>query len=79
MTPISCFQIEIKFRTKDRKSEVKLVIGLAERFSVVMKQYADQRGADLKSLRFVFDGEIVSPNETPEDLELEGDECIDVF
>ena len=55
------------------------MIGLAERFSVVMKQYADQRGADLKSLRFVFDGEIVSPNETPGDLDLEGDECIDVF
>ena len=58
---------------------MKLVIGLAEKFSVVMKQYAEQQGVALKSLKFVFDGEVVSPNETPEDLDLEGDECIDVF
>lgn len=72
-------QIQLKFRTKDRKSEVKLVIGLAEKFSVVMKQYAERRGVALKSLKFVFDGEIVNPDETPEDLDLEGEECIDVF
>ena len=58
---------------------MKLVIGLAEKFSVVMKQYAEQQGLPLKTLKFVFDGEVVSPNETPEDLDLEGDECIDVF
>ena len=58
---------------------MKLVIGLAEKFSVVMRQYAEQRGVALKDLKFIFDGEVVSPNETPEDLDLEGDECIDVF
>ena len=37
-------QIQLKFRTKDRKSEVKLVIGLAEKFSVVMKQGGNSIG-----------------------------------
>ena len=44
-------QIHLKFRTKDRKSEVKLVIGLVEKFSVVMRQYAEQRGVALKDLK----------------------------
>ena len=58
---------------------MKLVIGLAEKFSVVMKEYAERRGVTLQGLKFVFDGEIVNPNETPDDLDLEGEECIDVF
>ena len=33
---------------------MKLVIGLAEKFSVVMKQYAEQQGLPLKTLHIVF-------------------------
>ena len=44
-----------------------------------MMQYAEWRGVALQGLKFVFDGEIVNPNETPDDLDLEGEECIDVF
>lgn len=72
-------QIELKLRTKDKKSEMSFVIGISERLLVVMKKYAGVKGVDVDSLRFVFDGEDLNPNETPEDLDLEGGECIDVY
>jgi hypothetical protein len=30
-------------------------------------------------LKFSFDGELLNPNETPVDLDLEGGECIDLY
>ncbi len=71
-------QIEVKFRTKDRRSEVRIVIGQAEQMVVAMKEYAAKKGVPVASLNFVFDGEPLSPKVTPEELELEGGECIDV-
>ena len=47
--------------------------------ATAMRQYADKKQIDVKTLKFTFDGEILSSSETPMSLDLEGGECIDVF
>lgn len=44
----------------------------------IMKRYAEQRDIPLEQLIFDFDGERLSGDETPADLDMESESCIDV-
>ena len=44
-----------------------------------MRQFAYQKKLELSDLRFEFDGEEISSTDTPDDLEMEDDFCIDVI
>jgi len=44
-----------------------------------MNEYAEKKGVEVSSLRFMFDGETLDPQDTPISLDLEGGECIDVY
>ena len=70
--------IQIKLRTKDKKSAVTMNVRPKDKMSVVMNAFAKAKKVKVKDLKFIFDGEELGPDETPESLELEGGECIDV-
>ena len=72
-------KIALKCQTKDRKSTLILRLGMQEKMAVLMKKYSDEKKIPLKKLKFMFDGEELGRNETPETLDLEGDECIDIY
>lgn len=44
----------------------------------IMGRYASQRSLPVSELKFVFDGETLTGSETPEDLDMETGNCIDV-
>lgn len=44
----------------------------------IMKRYAEQRDIPLEQLIFDFDGERLSGDETPAELDMESESCIDV-
>ncbi len=45
----------------------------------MLHQYAQKMGVDFNSLKFQFDGEVLTGAQTPEDLELEDQYTIDVI
>ena len=45
----------------------------------LMEAYARKKNLILTNLKFKLDGEILDPNDTPQMLDLEGGECIDVY
>ena len=55
-----------------------MVVDVAVDHQVLMDKYAEQTGQDAAKLSFHFDGEPLPPSQTPDSLELEGGECIDV-
>lgn len=44
-----------------------------------MEKYAKEKKVDVRTLNFHFDGEKLDPRDTPDNLDLDGDECIDVY
>ena len=50
-----------------------------DKFKSLMESYAKVTQSDLRQLKFVFDGEILDPDETPESLDFEDGEIVDVF
>ena len=71
--------IEVKLQTNDRRKERLLKIRPSDPFSKLMQSYADLEKSNLRGFKFIFDGEVLDPQTTPEQLEFEGGECIDVF
>lgn len=45
----------------------------------VFERYSSDLGVDASSLRFLFDGERLDGNQTPKGIEMEQNDCIDVF
>ena len=71
--------IEVKLQTKDRRAKhVTLRIELQDKMETVMEKFCQESELERAQVKFFFDGELLNPDETAEDLELEGGECIDV-
>jgi small ubiquitin-related modifier len=45
----------------------------------VFSKYAERKGLDPSTLRFMFEGDPLNGDETPESLEMEDDCVVDVF
>lgn len=69
----------LKVQNADRKGMLNINISRYDKMSVLMHKYAKEKNVNLEKLKFLFDGEILDPNETPVDLDLDGGECIDVY
>lgn len=69
--------IELKIQCADRKSVQMMKVKPNSPFEIMMKEYATKMSTKLDAIRFVFDGEALNRLDTPEDLDLEGGECID--
>ncbi|KAF0301650.1 NFATC2-interacting protein [Amphibalanus amphitrite] len=76
--PVDPDSIELKVQSAERRGAVTVRLARTEPMSVLMERYARQKGAELAKLRFRFDGEALDPSDTPETLDLEGGECVDV-
>ena len=48
-------------------------------FRKLMEAYAERQGRTIQELRFTFEGNRLDPTQTPEDLDMEADDVIDVF
>ena len=71
--------LTFKLQNANRKETVEVQISKYDTMNILMSKYAQTKSLDLSTLKFRFDGENLDPSETPETLELEGGECIDVF
>ena len=69
--------IELKIQCADRKSVQMMRVKPDSPFEIMMKEYAAKMSTKLDAIRFVYDGEALNLLDTPEDLDLEGGECID--
>eukprot|EP00571_Detonula_confervacea_P004531 CAMPEP_0172327480 /NCGR_PEP_ID=MMETSP1058-20130122/59706_1 /TAXON_ID=83371 /ORGANISM="Detonula confervacea, Strain CCMP 353" /LENGTH=194 /DNA_ID=CAMNT_0013044549 /DNA_START=67 /DNA_END=651 /DNA_ORIENTATION=+ len=68
----------ITIRVKDQTGEETMFkIKKSTRMSKVFGAYAQRKGVELESLRFLLDGERIGPDETPKMLELEDEDQID--
>lgn len=71
--------IELRLQTKDRRSQAVLVtIFPSEQMKEVMDKYVQKSGISREKVKFFFDGEELEEDQTAEELEMEGGECIDV-
>ena len=43
-----------------------------------MAKYSQSCGIDLQKLRFYFDGDVIDPSNTPEDLDMDEENAVDV-
>lgn len=71
--------ILLRVQNSDRKGSVNISLGLKETMSVLMHKYAEEKQLNMKKLQFWFDGEVLNPRSTPNSLDMEGGECIDVY
>ena len=71
--------INLIFRVNGKANDtVSLSIRLKDMFQQAMETFAQRRNVSVSQCKFLFDGEALRPSSTPEMLDLEGDEIIDV-
>ncbi|XP_047469943.1 uncharacterized protein LOC125025768 isoform X2 [Penaeus chinensis] len=71
--------IRLKVQNADKKGLVHVYVNRYDKMQVLMEKYAKEKKVDVSTLRFHFDGEKLDPSDTPDNLDLDGDECIDVY
>jgi len=73
--------INLIFRVNGKSNETeRIAVRLKESFQPVFETFAQRRNvSSVSQCKFVFDGETLRPSTTPEHLDLEGDEIIDVM
>ena len=58
---------------------LEMKISRYDQMGILMKKFAEKKAVPLTRIKFKFDGEVIRPEESAADLDLEGGECIDVF
>ncbi|XP_047040727.1 dentin sialophosphoprotein-like [Helicoverpa zea] len=69
---------KLKFQCQNKKKPFETFMNPHEKLMLAMIKCAEHLETPLERLRFYFDGDLISSKNTPQDLELEGGECIDV-
>ncbi|XP_047523826.1 uncharacterized protein LOC125062172 isoform X2 [Pieris napi] len=70
--------LKLKFQCQNIKKPLVLYVQKEEKLLQAMVKCAEHFEKPLNALKFVFDGDAISGSMTPDELDLEGDECIDV-
>jgi len=70
--------IKIKVVGQDT-NELHFRVKKTTAFSKLKKSYSDRIGVPLTSLRFLFDGRRIDDNDTPQSLDMEEEDVIEVF
>ena len=70
--------ISLKIQTSSRRDTTIIKISKYDKLSVLIEKYSKAKNVKESSFCFKFDGDVVDPSMTAMDLDLEGDECIDV-
>ncbi|KAL6259830.1 hypothetical protein P5V15_009741 [Pogonomyrmex californicus] len=68
----------IKIQTANKKQSLTISLKKNERFEALFANCAKQLKVKESNLKLYFDGEQISPNDTPESLDLEGEACVDL-
>jgi small ubiquitin-related modifier len=71
---VSFIFYEIKYQTGE---ETFFKIKKSTKMSKVFNTYAQRKGVQMSSLRFLLDGERIAETNTPQDLELDDQDQID--
>jgi len=71
-------QINLKVTGQDN-TVVHFKIKTTTPLKKLMQAYCDRQGLSIHQLRFTFDGERINHDATPESLNMEEDDSIDVF
>jgi len=73
--------MRFKLQTDDRKgrSGAFVYVRKSAPMREAVKKYCEENGVDSAKVKLKFDGDWISLNATPEECDLEGDECIDVI
>lgn len=61
------------------QSEIFFKIKKTTQLKKLMEAYCERLGKQPGSLRFLFDGQRISPNDTPQQLGLQNEDCIEVM
>ncbi|CAF4741891.1 unnamed protein product [Pieris macdunnoughi] len=70
--------LKLKFQCQNVKKPFVIYVQKEEKLVEAMVKCAEHFEKPLNALKFVFDGDAIAGSMTPDDLDLEGDECIDV-
>lgn len=72
---------EVKFciKQKDVRHPFFISIDKSDKMIILYIKIAEKLGLDGKSFKLVFDGEEIKYSDTIDSLDLEGDECFDLF
>ncbi|XP_046974922.1 uncharacterized protein CG4449 [Vanessa cardui] len=70
--------IKIKFQYSKSKRPFEVYMERDDKLTLALTQCAEHLEVPLRKLKFEFDGDSITGSETLRDLDMEGDECIDV-
>ncbi|XP_062513854.1 small ubiquitin-related modifier 3-like [Corticium candelabrum] len=71
-------RINVKVQAQDGGT-VHFVVKRTTPMMKLMTAYCDRKGIQMNSIRFVFDGNPITPENTPDQLAMEEDDCIEVY
>jgi len=75
--PTDC--VRLKFQTSQKKETISMIVNLSHSFKLIRSQYCEECHLEPgRQLSFRFDDEQIEDDATPESLDLENDDCIDV-
>ena len=78
-TPATGRAINLKVRNIGDKYELHFKATLDCQFSRIFNAFCHRRGLDREAVRFLFDGIILDPHQTPGDLDMEDGDCIEAM
>ncbi|KAK3587645.1 hypothetical protein CHS0354_032853 [Potamilus streckersoni] len=71
--------IELCVQSCNRRNKVFIKVDKRKTMDKLMKLYADRVNVDSSKLKFFFDGEEMDITQTPESMDIENGDCIDVI
>ncbi|CAH01119.1 SUMO family protein SMT3 [Kluyveromyces lactis] len=70
-------ETHINLKVSDGSSEIFFKIKKTTPLKRLMEAFAKRQGKEIESLRFLYDGVRVLPDQTPEDLDMEDNDIIE--
>lgn len=68
----------LNIKVTDNNNEVFFKIKRTTRLEKLMSAFCDRQGKSLGSVRFLFDGQRVQPSDTPDSLEMQDSDTLEV-
>lgn len=68
---------KIKVQISDKKS-VSIILKNNDTFEVLLQKCSKELGIEESKMKFLFDGDVVDLEDTPETLDLDNEECFDL-
>ncbi|KAI1845631.1 hypothetical protein JX265_005321 [Neoarthrinium moseri] len=68
----------LNIKVTDNNNEVFFKIKRTTKLEKLMNAFCERQGKNLSSVRFLFEGQRVQPTDTPETLEMQDSDCLEV-